>query len=69
MTGAGRDLPLLSVRASPLGRGAATGFCAEVVAVDGLDAGFAMFGLGITPDACECGGGHAEVLDGGCVGP
>lgn len=61
MTGAGRDLPLLSVELRHLG-GAMRPGAVPGGAVDGLDAEFAMFGVGITPDTASVAAVH-EVLD------
>ncbi|NAS24075.1 FAD-binding protein [Herbidospora sp. NEAU-GS84] len=61
MTGAGRDLPLLSVELRHLG-GALRPGIVRGGAVDGLDAEFALFAAGITPDAASVVAVHA-VLD------
>ncbi|GLX98116.1 FAD-dependent oxidoreductase [Herbidospora sp. NBRC 101105] len=61
MTGAGRDLPLLSVELRHLG-GALRPGAVRGGAVDGLDAEFALFAAGITPDAASVVAVHA-VLD------
>ncbi|GAB1820787.1 FAD-binding oxidoreductase [Herbidospora sp. RD11066] len=61
MTGAGRDLPLLSVELRHLG-GALRPGRVRGGAVDGLDAEFALFAAGITPDAASVAAVY-EVLD------
>ncbi|TKK90047.1 FAD-binding oxidoreductase [Herbidospora galbida] len=60
MTGAGRDLPLLSVELRHLG-GALRPGAASGGAVDGFDAEFALFAAGITPDAPSAVATHAAL--------
>ncbi|WP_051760732.1 hypothetical protein [Herbidospora cretacea] len=60
MTGAGRDLPLLSVELRHLG-GALRPGTVRGGAVDGLDAESALFAAGITPDAAGVTAVHAAV--------